>query len=127
MNEQVLRRSWELSSETIAGIIGVVSVVTTTFVAGLWKWLSGKKKADAEAQVTLVPGFIALLAEMKADREALIRRINALEENNLKQDRHIFQLERLIIQHGIKIPEDIMNEVNNPIRTNTARRGSADA
>lgn len=94
----------QFSVEVVTVLVGGVVAIITAFVTGLWPFLTGKKKSDLDAQASLVNGFVALLAEFKSERELLVKRINDLEENNQRQDRHILRLERLMSQHNIRIP-----------------------
>lgn len=93
-----------------ATIIGLLTVLLGGSVAGFWQWFSNRKKAKVEAETTaqgaILNGFMQLLAEFKAERSELVRRLVAMEENNQKQDRRIAQLEHALIANNIAIPED---------------------
>lgn len=95
------RGSNHVDTGTVLAVIGSVGAVLSAVVAGFWTWLSAKRKTDLDAQASLVTGFIALLAEFKAERELLVKRIVDLEANNHRRDRHVRQLERIMARHGI--------------------------
>lgn len=87
-------------------LVGGVAVVAVAVVTGLWQWLGGKKKQDADASTALVSGFVTLLAEFKSERVLLIARVNELEETNQQLDRRIAVLEALMIKGNIAVPEE---------------------
>lgn len=96
----------KMDAGSIVVIVGGAVAIVTAFVTGAWQWMSGRKKTDSDAQASLVTGFVALLAEFKSERELLVKRISECETKLHLQDRHISKLERLMIKHNIKIPED---------------------
>jgi hypothetical protein len=99
-------RFGQLSAENVTMLVGGVVALLTAFITWWFPYLAGRKKSDLDAQASLVSGFVALLAELRSEREQLTRRIGNLEANNQRQDHHIAKLERLMAQHDIDIPEE---------------------
>lgn len=106
-----------METSAITALVGAIALVLGATVTGFWQWATsrGKYRADAEvaltkgetdAQASVMNGFILLLNEFKAERMFLVARIDACEISNSKQDRRIARLERLLVRHNIRIPED---------------------
>ena len=95
-----------LDAASLTAIASAVALIVTAFVTGLWQWMSGRRKTDVDAQAAMVNGFVALLAELKSERTQLISRINNLEEENHRQDRHVARLIRIMMQHNIEITDE---------------------
>lgn len=93
-----------MESGVLIALIGAVVAILTGLGAHFWSWYAGRKKQDADAQSALVPGFVALLAEFKNERTLLVARIDQLEADNYRMERHLFKLERLLNAHDIDVP-----------------------
>lgn len=98
--------SEQIDTGIIVAVVSGIVATLTVFITGLWQWISGKKKTSNDAQVSLVEGFVALLAEFKNERILLVARIIELEKANHQQDRHIAKLERIMRRHKIEIIGD---------------------
>lgn len=98
---------------TIGAIIVAVVGVLTAFVTGLWQYIPGRKKSNAEAGKTaadahavMVSGFVQLLNEAESDRNALRAEVTELRKASEKRDRFISRMIRVLHEHNIDIPED---------------------
>lgn len=108
MGTQIVGR-YHLSSDingTLTALVGAAAAVFTAFVAGLWQYVSGRKKGDVEGQSATIAGFIALISQLQTrilDLETLNRE---LEMNDRRQDRRIDKLERILRHNEIEVPEN---------------------
>lgn len=79
-----------------APLIGLITVLLGG--GGFWSYAASRRKVEIEAQGTVINGFILLIAEMKAERKQLIERVLECERINIRQDRHIVELQRTLIK-----------------------------
>ena len=95
-----------LSSTVLVAIVGGFVTVVAAFVGGMWRWLGHRGKSRNDAQVSLVSGFVSLLASIQSERDRLLDRIAKLESDSNKQWRRIAKLERALLKAGREVPDD---------------------
>ena len=77
----------------------------TAFVAGLWQFISGRKKLNTDAQSSLVSGFVSLLTSVQGERDRLLSRLNDLEDENRRLDQRVGKLEKTMRKHHVAVPD----------------------
>jgi uncharacterized membrane protein YeaQ/YmgE (transglycosylase-associated protein family) len=108
---QAIILNQDANGNLVTTIVGGIAAVVGAAIGGFWQWWGGRKKVEAEAtkvgmdaQAAVMNGFILLLNEFKKEREVLVGRIAELEQNNLRYDRRIMQLERLMHKNDLEVP-----------------------
>lgn len=84
--------------------IAAYAVILAAIVAGFWGHLPSRYKNKIDAQTAMLEGYMRLLKLYEDERNDLIFRMGAVENENIRLERRVAVLERALIQNGIELP-----------------------
>lgn len=95
----------------IEALLKVLIPAIIAVCTGLFAWLGGRRKAKAEAEVTIAGGFQILVNKLQEERQELMKVVDeqstelvALRSEVRNLSRQVALLERQLARHGIDLP-----------------------
>lgn len=87
-------------------VIGAIISAVLGLVGALFKLIFGRKKADAEAETSVVGTAMMMIGRLETERARQAEEINECHRDYQKLQRRNMLLERMLTRAGIDVPPE---------------------